>query len=129
MIDDTIYYEIKNMLGDEYTIINSYDGTADIDLSGVIAINITDRENLFHGMEKDYKFNVVISGQTLAEEDKDKNIIQEMLNYVMITLDTDILRDNIQNCAGIIMSGSSLESDGDTNNFQIQLELYCCNCY
>jgi hypothetical protein len=67
MIDDTIYYEIKNMLGDEYTIINSYDGTADIDLSGVIAINITERENLFHGTEKDYKFTVVISGQTLAE--------------------------------------------------------------
>jgi hypothetical protein len=52
-----------------------------------------------------------------------------MLNYVMINLDTDRLRDHIFECAGIIISNSILESDGDTNNFQVQLELYCCNCY
>ena len=115
-------------LGDRYNVIDIFDGSEDIDLSGVIAVNITDRENLYHGQEKDFKFSVTISGQTLADEDKDKSIIQQMLGYVISTLDTDLLRDSIANCAGVLLNGATSQSDGDTNNFEINLEFYCCDC-
>ena len=128
MMETIILAALIKALGDRYNVIDIFDGSEDIDLSGAIAVNVTQRENLQHGKEKDFKFNVVISGQTLADQDKDKSIIQQMLGYAISTLDTDVLRDSIANCAGVLLNGATSQSDGDTNNFEINLEFFCCDC-
>ena len=128
MMEQIILAALIKALGDRYNVIDIFDGSEAIDLSGAIAVNVTDRENLYHGKEKDFKFSVTISGQTLADQDKDKSIIQQMLGYCISTLDADLLRDSIANCAGVLLNGAASQSDGDTNNFEINLEFFCCDC-
>ena len=60
---------------------------------------------------------------TLADEDKDKSLINEMFNYAMSKFQ-DITFDNL---AGKILTNSNMQSDGTTNIFNISIELFVCD--
>ena len=85
-------------------------------------------ENLNHGGCNDYRFGVNVNGQTLADEDKSKSKIMSMYNRsVAILQDTNAIKEQITNCAGALFQGGNLESDGDTNNFSLHLDLFVCD--
>lgn len=121
---DIILTAFETALGNEYTIIKSFDAQENLDLNGVIAINISNFQRLQHGTENDYKIRVNLNGMTLADEDKDKSLINAMFNYAMYKFQ-DITFDNL---AGKVLANSNLQSDGTANTFSVSVDLFVCDC-
>lgn len=120
-----IFEAIVNLLGTQYKVITAFDATEEIDLNGVLAVNIDGIENLHHGNTKDSRYTVSINGQTLTDEDKSRSIINMMLDYVS-DIDFQELTNTIQGVAGVVINNSTITSDGETNNFSYGLDLYIC---
>lgn len=120
-----IFDAIVNLLGTQYKVITAFDATEEIDLNGVLAVNIDNIENLHHGTSKDKKYTVSINGQTLTEEDKSRSIINMMLDYVS-DIDFQELTNSLDGCAGVVFNNATVTSDGETNNFSYSLDLYIC---
>lgn len=120
-----IFEAIVNLLGTQYKVITAFDASQEIDLNGVLAVNINDVENLHHGTSKDKKYTVSINGQTLTEQDENRSIINMMLDYVS-AVDFQELINTIQGVAGVVFNTATITSDGETNNFSYGLDLYIC---
>lgn len=120
-----IFEAIVNILGTQYKVITAFDASQEIDLNGVLAVNIDNIENLHHGNTKDSKYTVSINGQTLTEEDKSRSIINMMLDYVS-DIDFQELTNSLDGCAGVVFNNATVTSDGETNNFSYGLDLYIC---
>lgn len=120
-----IFEAIVNLLGTQYKVIKSFDAEEEIDLNGVLAVNINDVENLHHGTTKDSRYAITINGQTLTEQDKDRSKINEMFDYVS-AVDFQQLIEMLDGCAGIVINNSTITSDGETNNFSYSFDLYIC---
>ena len=118
---------LASILGDTYKVINNYDAGEEIDLNGTIAINFGTMENLRHGTENDYKCSVYINGLTLADEDKDKSLIQEMFDYTCDIITSADLTQEIDNLAGYELTNASIASDGEINTFSVLLDMFICD--
>ena len=114
------------LLGNEYKVINSFNNEQEISLDGVLAVNFAGKQILHNGQSKDYKAKIKINGMTLISEDLTQQRINEMFDYVFDKLDRNQIKSNIENCAGVLINGGSIESDGESNNFSVQFDLYIC---
>lgn len=121
---EQIYNQMVSFLGDRYTVIKSYDADEDIDLNGVIAVTLDNIENLHHGNINDLKISVSINAQTYTQDDKDKIKILQMFDYVFDLLQPNNLKNQIDYCAGVVLNIGQLQSDGQTNNFSFQVDLF-----
>lgn len=121
-----IFTKIIKILDDKYTVITSFDAESEIDLNGVLAVNVTDFQLQHNGNTKDCKYTVTINGQFLTEQDKNRQKINEMFDYVFQIVDADKIKQEFENCAGVVLSGGSIVSDGETNNFSFSMDLYFC---
>lgn len=120
-----IYNKVIDYLQGDYTVIKSYDAEDEIDLNGVIAITLDNIQNLHHGNIKDYKVSMLINGQTFTQEDKDKSVILQMFDYVFDKIHPTRLKATIgSDCAGVLINTGNLQSDGETNNFSFQIDIY-----
>ena len=117
-----------NILGNEYKVITSFDESQEVDYNGVIAVNVVSAEDLHHGQYKDYKFTVNISGQTFIDNDIDRTEIKKMLNYCLDKLTIKQIKTNITNCVGVLINNFEMQSDDETNNFVVNMQLYICDC-
>ncbi len=122
-----IYNAVKAQLGNKYTVLSSYDATEDVNPSGCIAVNVGEFEHLDHTGCDDYRFGVSVSGFTLADEDKTRSIIYAMEAYVLQHINLDGLVETIDNCAGAVMGSLTTQSDGDSNEFTLNFDLYVCD--
>lgn len=120
-----IFEKIINLLGDKYTVIKSFEADENIDLNGVLAINVSDVENLHHGNYKDSKYSIVINAQTFTQQDKERIKINDMFDYVQ-AINFDNLKNTITGCVGVVLNNSTITSDGETNNFSINIDLFIC---
>lgn len=119
---DTLYNELIAYLGNKYTVIKSYDITEEIDLDGVLAVNIDSFQDMHHTGMKDYKIEISINGQTFMENDKDKSIILQMLDFVdeKITDCNGVLTDVV----GVVKGGASVRSEQQTHHFTYGFTLF-----
>ena len=124
---EQIYNVVKAHLGNTYTVLLSYDANSDVNPSGCIAVNVGEFEHLDHAGCEDYRFGVSVSGFTLADEDKSRSIIYAMEAYVLQHINLDSIKDNIDNCAGAVMGNLTTQSDGDSNEFTLNFDLYICD--
>lgn len=125
-VKDVIEQVIGLFQAGDYPVICAYDANDEVDANGVIAVTCKDFENLFHGDLHDYKYNIVIAGQTLADQDKTRSEILQMLEYVMETLENTDFKEAITNCAGGVIKQGQIQSDGNENIFNVELTLYIC---
>lgn len=122
---EQIYIKMIDYLQGDYTVIKSFDAESQIDLNGVIAVTLENAENLHHGNIKDYKVSMLINGQTFTQDDKDKGKILQMFDYVFDKLHPTRLKATIgSDCAGVLINTGNLQSDGETNNFSFQIDLF-----
>lgn len=121
---EQIYNQMVSFLGDRYTVIKSYDADEDIDLNGVIAITLDSIQNLHHGNINDLKISISINAQTYTQDDKDKSKILQMFDYVFEKVQPNSLKNQIDYCAGVVLNLGQLQSDGQTNNFSFQVDLF-----
>lgn len=121
---EQIYNALLQYMSGEYTVIKSFDAEQDIDLNGVIAINLNTIENSHNGNLKDFRLNVTINGQTFTEEDKDKAKIIRMFDYVFDKVTPAVMIQHVPSCVGIVPNNGGLQSDGDTNNFTFSVDLF-----
>lgn len=124
---EQIFEAVKGQLGTQYTVLSSYDATDGLNPAGTIAVNVAEFENLHHTGCEDYRFDVVVSGFTLADEDKSRSIITAMEAYVMRCIDLDALKSSIDGLAGGVMGTMTTQSDGDSNEFSLHFDLYICD--
>ena len=124
---ETIYNAVKAQLGNKYTVLSSYDANEDVNPTGCIAVNVGEFEHLDHTGCEDYRFGVSVSGFTLADEDKTRSIIYAMEAYVLQNINLDGLVETIDNCAGAVMGNLTTQSDGDSNEFTLNFDLYVCD--
>lgn len=122
-----IYDAVKAQLGNKYTVLSSYDANEDVNPTGCIAVNVGEFEHLDHTGCEDYRFGVSVSGFTLADEDKTRSIIYAMEAYVLQNINLDGLVETIDNCAGAVMGSLTTQSDGDSNEFTLNFDLYVCD--
>ena len=125
-VKDVIQQVMGLFQAGDYPVICAYNATQEVDANGVIAITCKDFENLFHGDLHDYKYNIVIAGQTLADQDKTRSEILQMLEYVTETLESTDFAEAITNCAGGVIKQGQIQSDGESNVFNVELTLYIC---
>ena len=121
---EQIYAAVQSQLGSEYRVLCSYDATEQLDPSGSIAINVAEMEHLDHAGCEDYRFGVTVSGYTLADEDKTRSKIYAMEAYVLKCIDLDALKSSIDCLAGGVMGEMTTQSDGDSNEFTLNFDLY-----
>ena len=114
------------LLGNEYKVINSFNNEEQISLDGVLAVNYANKQVLHNGQSRDYKAKIKINGMTLINEDLTQQRINAMFDYVFDRLDRDQIKSNIENCAGVLIIGGAIESDGESNNFSIEVQLFIC---
>lgn len=126
MTNIIIVNQIIALLGSEYKVINTYNNTQPVNVDGVIAVTISNYESLNHGNSKDCKLTVSVSGQTLTDQDLTQARINQMWDYVLQSLDVDLIRSNLENCAGVIINSGAIQSDGESNNFTIAIQLFLC---
>lgn len=122
-----IYNAVKEQLGNKYTVLSSYDATEDVNPSGSMAVNVGEFEHLDHAGCEDYRFGVSVSGFTLADEDRTRSVIYAMEAYVLQHINLDGLVETIGNCAGAVMGSLTTQSDGDSNEFTLNFDLYVCD--
>ena len=115
-----------DLLGEEYMVINKYNNQDQISLDGVLAVAIDKIQLLHHGNTKDNKTTVGITGHTFTAQDLSQQRINEMFNYVFELLDVDTIVNAIDDCAGAVINGGEISSDGDQNMFTIEVDLYRC---
>lgn len=121
---DQIYAAVTAQLGSTYKVLDSYDATDTLDPTGTLAVSISDFEHLDHNGCDDYRFRVSVSGITLADEDKSRSIIRAMEAYVMRSIDLASIQTAVDNCAGAVMETLTTQSDGDSNEFTLNFDLY-----
>lgn len=122
---EQIYIKMIEYLQGDYTVIKSFDAQEEIDLNGVIAVTLDNIENLQHGNIKDYKISMLINAQTFTQQDKDKGVILQMFDYVFEKLNPAEIKNEIgSDCAGVLINTGNLQSDGETNNFSFQVDLF-----
>ena len=109
-----------------YKVITAFDASEEKGLNGVVAVQITNVENLNHGAEHDYKYTANISGQTLADEDRDKSKIQA-INQSVLSIIGNTANIELPNLAGALFRGGTIEDDGDTRNFSYEMEFFVCD--
>ena len=114
------------LLGNEYKVINSFNNEEQISLDGVLAVNYANKQVLHNGETRDYKAKIRINGMTLISEDLTQQRINEMFDYAFDKLDRNQIKSNIENCAGVLINGGAIESDGESNNFSIEVQLFIC---
>ena len=124
---EQIYNVVKAHLGNTYTVLTSYDANEDVNPSGCIAVNVGEFEHLDHAGCEDYRVGVSVSGFTLADDDKSRSIIYAMEAYVLQHINLDSIKENIDNCAGAVMGNLTTQSDGDSNEFTLNFDLYICD--
>lgn len=124
---EQIYNVVKAHLGNTYTVLTSYDANENVNPSGCIAVNVGEFEHLDHAGCEDYRFGVSVSGFTLADEDKTRSIVYAMEAYVLQHINLDGLVETIDNCAGAVMGSLTTQSDGDSNEFTLNFDLYICD--
>lgn len=124
---EQIYNVVKGHLGNTYTVLTSYDANENVNPSGCIAVNVGEFEHLDHAGCEDYRFSVSVSGFTLADDDKSRSIIYAMEAYVLQHINLDSIKENIDNCAGAVMGNLTTQSDGDSNEFTLNFDLYVCD--
>lgn len=124
---EQIYTVVKAQLGSTYTVLSSYDALENVNPSGCLAVNVPEFERLDHTDCEDYRFSVTISGFTLADEDKSRSIIYAMEAYVLQHINLSALTQAITNCAGAVMGNLNTQSDGDSNEFTLNFDLYVCD--
>lgn len=124
---EAIYNAVKAQLGNKYTVLSSYDATEDVNPSGCMAVNVGEFERLDHAGCEDYRFGVTVSGCTLADDDKTRSIVYAMEAYVLQHINLDGLVETIDNCAGAVMGSLTTQSDGDSNEFTLNFDLYVCD--
>jgi hypothetical protein len=122
-----IYEAVKAQLGNTYTVLSSYDANEDVNPAGCIAVNVGEFEHLDHTDCEDYRFGVSVSGFTLADEDKSRSIIYAMEAYALQHINLVAMKDSIDNCAGAVMGNLTTQSDGDSNEFTINFDIYVCD--
>lgn len=115
-----------DLLGNEYKVINSFNNEQEISLDGVLAVNFAGKQILHNGETMDYKARIKINGLTLISQDLTQQRINQMFDYAFDKLDRNQIRENIENCAGVIIIGGAIQSDGESNNFSIQVQLFIC---
>ena len=59
--------------------------------------------------------------------DKTRSIIYAMEAYVLQHINLDGLVETIDNCAGAVMGSLTTQSDGDSNEFTLNFDLYVCD--
>ena len=123
---EQIYATLLNFFSGKYTIIKSYDEEEQINLNGVIAITLDRLQNVHNGNLQDFKLSVSINGQTFVEQDKSKEIILQMFDYVLSKLNPKQIQTAVEDCVGVLTNTGQLTSDGETNNFSYSLDLYIC---
>lgn len=121
-----IINRIITLLGDRYKVINSYNNEQEIVLNGVVAVTATNLDRLHHGSTKDSKITIQISGQTLTDQDVTQKEINKMFAYIDSLINLDTIKQTVQGCAGVLYNTAQITSDGETNNFVIQLDLFVC---
>ena len=119
-----IYQNIVEYFKGRYTVIKSYDAESEIDLDGVIAITLDNIENKHNGNIKDLKVSIAVNGQTYTEQDKDKSVILQMFDYVFDKMDQDKIKRISSDIVGVLINSGTLQSDGETNNFSFQIQLF-----
>lgn len=120
-----IFDVIISCLGGKYKVIKSFEADQELDLNGVFAVNITNIQHLHHGNTKDRKYSVSINGQTITEQDKDRKNINDMFDYIS-GLNFQSLVNLLDDCAGVVTNSGTITSDGETNNFSYEIDLYIC---
>lgn len=120
-----IFDVIISCLGGKYKVIKSFEADQELDLNGVFAVNITNVQYLHHGNTKDRKYSVAINGQTMTEQDKDRKNINDMFDYIS-GLNFQSLVNLLDDCAGVVTNSGTITSDGETNNFSYEIDLYIC---
>lgn len=126
-MNQIIFQILIALLGDRYSVIKSFDAESQIDLDGVLAVNITDVQPLYHGEYIDYRYGVTINAQTLTEEDKDRSKINAMFDYCNQAITAQGIKSALPSCAGVLKGDASITSDGETNNFSLRLNLFICS--
>lgn len=124
---EEIYTAVKAQLGSTYSVLSSYDATDVINPAGTISVNVPEFEHLAHTDCEDYRFSVEVSGFTTADEDKTRSIIYAMEAYVLQHINLSALTQAITNCAGAVMGNLNTQSDGDSNEFTLNFDLYVCD--
>lgn len=118
---------IITLFDETYPMVNAYNNSDNIDVNGGLVVKLKQKENLHHGDLKDYAFHMVISGQTLTVQDIDQITINNMFDYVIETLEnTSTFVNGIDNCAGMVLLGGNIDSNGETNFFDVEFTLYIC---
>lgn len=115
-----------DLLQGEYKVINSFNNEQEISLDGVLAVNYAEKQVLHNGETMDYKATIKINGMTLISQDLTQQRINQMFDYAFDKLDRNQIKSNIENCAGVLINGGAIESDGESNNFSIEVQLFIC---
>lgn len=123
---EKILEKTVEIMGNEYKVINSFDESEEIELNGVIAVNIANKTPLNHGTAKDFSLTINVSGQYFTDQDLQQKKIQKMFNYAYDKLDAINFSEYYEDCAGGSILQGDIISDGETNNFTISFELYIC---
>lgn len=126
-MNETIFEVLISLLGQRYKVIKSFDAEADLDLNGVFAVNLSQVQPLLHGEFTDYRYGVTVNAQTLTEEDKDRSRINEMFEYCNASVTAEDIKKAISSCAGVLKGNASINSDGETNNFSLQFDIFICS--
>lgn len=109
-----------------YPIYSAFDNEFETEPSGVVVVNVKELENLYHTGCNDYRVRVVIAGQTLSDEDKNRNIILDMFDTIKEKVENIDFAEQIENCAGSVIIGGNIESDGEINVFNFDVDLFIC---
>lgn len=126
-MNETIFEVLISLLGQRYKVIKSFDAEADLDLNGVFAVNLSQVQPLLHGEYTDYRYGITVNAQTLTEEDKDRSRINEMFEYCNASVTVEGIKEAISSCAGVLKGNASITSDGETNNFSLQFDIFICS--
>ena len=128
---------LERYANNTFKVITAFNAEEQTDLNGVVALSISNIENLHHGDKLDFKYTVQISGQTLADQDRIRakiNMInQRVLQVISNTASIEMFKDEngdyaLPECAAVLFNGGSMSDDGDTRNFSYELQFFMCDC-
>ena len=125
-VADIINFVVNLYENDDYSVINSYNNTEQIDLNGVISIGVANYQHLNNGTSNDYRITINIGGQFLTAQDISQSKTYTMFDFIISRLDVNTIINGLSDCAGAVKNGGGVKSDGQINTCNYSIDLYMC---
>ena len=122
---------IIKIFGDNQLSLNEiFDAQNVLQGTGELTVSVEDITKL-HPLVNDYSINYIISGQTLIEDDKKKQKINDLFHKSNLAVNTftaaKLKEESNENVVGVIINNARFDDDQHSCVFNIDFTVYACD--